>query len=425
MKITLQDIIDQVAEQTEATKKLSEDFLREFFNIIEEALAEEDTVKIKGLGTFKLLLVEERKSVNVQTGEEITIPQHNKVSFAPEKELKAAINKPYSHLETYVLSQDASADDLPNLPENEDENEEEESEISVIIEEKEEFQSIVIPVQEENENEPSVIIYEEETQSEIIVPVQEEEKEGNEDNVAINNYHYYTTAREEDAAAEEEVVEEKKEEKKKRGCIGWILILLLLLGLAAFLIWYLGYFKQIESFVKEKIKTEKVEVAPEAEIDEDEMMDDYYSSSDGRVMDDMVDYTIYDPNDTTTPNPNRAPEFEGEYLFDKKFDFRLVDYMQAHYPKMKLVTFGAPQQIELREGSRLTLMALKHYGHKQFWVYIYLYNTDIVDNPDDIPAGTILRVPRLDNSLANPKNPACIRAAWSVQTYLLKMYERK
>ena len=77
--MTLQDIIEKVAEQSGLTKKLSELFLREFLTIIEEALIKDKIVKIKGLGTFKLLIVEERKSVNVQTGNEMIIPEHQKI----------------------------------------------------------------------------------------------------------------------------------------------------------------------------------------------------------------------------------------------------------------------------------------------------------------------------------------------------------
>lgn len=51
-------------------------------------------VKIKGLGAFKLIDVESRESVNVNTGERFEIQGHTKVSFTPEPALKDIINKP-------------------------------------------------------------------------------------------------------------------------------------------------------------------------------------------------------------------------------------------------------------------------------------------------------------------------------------------
>lgn len=112
-KISFQDIADAISEKSGISKKLSEDFLRELMAVIEVALQKDGAAKIKGLGTFKLMLVEERKSVNVQTGAEIIIPAHQKVSFAPEKSLKEAVNKPFSHLETYVLRDEGPVDPEP------------------------------------------------------------------------------------------------------------------------------------------------------------------------------------------------------------------------------------------------------------------------------------------------------------------------
>ena len=105
-KLTLQDVTDKVAARIGVTKKVSDDFLREFFALIVDSLEKDGLVKIKGLGTFKLKSVEERKSVNVQTGAEMVIPAHMKVTYTPDKGLSTEINKPYAHLQTYILDQD-------------------------------------------------------------------------------------------------------------------------------------------------------------------------------------------------------------------------------------------------------------------------------------------------------------------------------
>lgn len=105
-KLTLQDVTEKVAVRAGVTKKVADDFLRELFALIVESLDKEGLVKIKGLGTFKLKSVEGRKSVNVQTGAEMVIPAHVKVTYTPDKTMSADVNKPYAHMQTYVLDQD-------------------------------------------------------------------------------------------------------------------------------------------------------------------------------------------------------------------------------------------------------------------------------------------------------------------------------
>lgn len=120
-KKSLQDILGQIAEETGATKKLTDNFLRTLFEITEEALQKDGIAKIPNLGTFKIIAIEERKSVNVQDGTEMIIPAHKKVSFTPEKNLKDDINKPYAHLETYVLNADGPIDTDPEDDNDDDE----------------------------------------------------------------------------------------------------------------------------------------------------------------------------------------------------------------------------------------------------------------------------------------------------------------
>ncbi len=79
------------------------DALNKFFSLIAKALEEERYVKIKGLGIFKLIDVENRKSVDVNTGKSIEIPEHRKVSYSADTALKELINKPFSHFEAVEL----------------------------------------------------------------------------------------------------------------------------------------------------------------------------------------------------------------------------------------------------------------------------------------------------------------------------------
>ena len=82
-KLNIQDLIDTLAERHGMSKKNADSFVKEFFQLIEESLEKDKYVKIRGLGTFKLIDVGSRESVNVNTGERFEIQGHTKVSFTP------------------------------------------------------------------------------------------------------------------------------------------------------------------------------------------------------------------------------------------------------------------------------------------------------------------------------------------------------
>ena len=120
-RLTIQDLIDLLAAKHSMTKKDAEAFVKEFFLLIEQALENEKTVKIKGLGTFKLVDVDSRESVNVNTGERFQIKGHTKVSFTPDTKLRDTINKPFAHFETVVLNEGTVLEDTPMEESDEEE----------------------------------------------------------------------------------------------------------------------------------------------------------------------------------------------------------------------------------------------------------------------------------------------------------------
>lgn len=73
-----------LANRAGVTEKEANAFLSAFNAQLIEGLKSDKVVKVNGLGSFKLQAVAPRKSVNVTTGEEITIEGYNKVAFVPE-----------------------------------------------------------------------------------------------------------------------------------------------------------------------------------------------------------------------------------------------------------------------------------------------------------------------------------------------------
>ena len=109
-KINLSQLADLLAEAGGMSKTASEQFVKTFFDIISQSVLNDGQVKVKGLGTFKLLRMEDRESVNVNTGERFTIEGHQKISFTPDSELKERINKPFASFETVEITADQAAE---------------------------------------------------------------------------------------------------------------------------------------------------------------------------------------------------------------------------------------------------------------------------------------------------------------------------
>lgn len=111
-KLLLQEVADAFAQRANISKKKAEAFCRAFFDLIEEELTHESFVKIKGFGIFKVITVNERESININTGERIRIDSHAKLSFVPDSQLKDLINKPFADFQTITLQDRTTEEEL-------------------------------------------------------------------------------------------------------------------------------------------------------------------------------------------------------------------------------------------------------------------------------------------------------------------------
>ena len=115
-KINLQQLAKILAQKKDIPQRDAEAFLKEFFDSIIQNVTTDKLVKVKGLGTFKLIEVLDRESVNINTGERIVIPGHTKLSFAPENALKDLINKPFADFQAVVLNEGTSVEEMEWTP---------------------------------------------------------------------------------------------------------------------------------------------------------------------------------------------------------------------------------------------------------------------------------------------------------------------
>lgn len=111
-KVSVAWIAEAIAGKHGLTQKDAEQFVATFFDLINEALHEEKMVKVKGLGTFKVIDVRERESINVNTGERVVIESHGKISFTPDPIMRDLVNKPFAQFETVMLNDDVDIEEL-------------------------------------------------------------------------------------------------------------------------------------------------------------------------------------------------------------------------------------------------------------------------------------------------------------------------
>ena len=112
-KVSIQELAALLVDRAGLNKKEATTFIGAIFDLVQQALETEKIVKIKGLGTFKIIDVDDRESVNVNTGERVLIEGHGKITFAPDSIIKELVNKPFSQFDTVVLNDGVDFDDLP------------------------------------------------------------------------------------------------------------------------------------------------------------------------------------------------------------------------------------------------------------------------------------------------------------------------
>ncbi len=103
-KSSIQELVSAVAEKYGLSQKDAETFITVAFSAINDGLRDDKVVKVKGLGTFKVIDVRDRESVNVNTGERVLIEGHGKITFTPDPIMRDFVNKPFSQFDTVIIN---------------------------------------------------------------------------------------------------------------------------------------------------------------------------------------------------------------------------------------------------------------------------------------------------------------------------------
>ena len=340
-KITLQELADVISAQSGSTKRFTDSFLRELVVVIQEYLEKDGVVKVKGLGTFKLLWIEARKSVNVATKETIILPAHYKLSFSPEESVKQELN-------TFVNVVSGGA---------------------AIIQEAE---NEAVPIEDavENVNVTEVSIAETTTEECVEEIAEEKPEEKSEEKSAE------PVITPEEAVAETKPEDNKEnEESSKKTNKGLVTIKVLLVVVILCLCAYI--------------------MIPNIE---------------GKLMG-LIKPTIHETKFDVVTAPADTIVVEKDTVKVEEVETEPMVTVDNYTPS---IAKNAPTRevVTVIDGSRLTMVAYRAYGHKAFWVYVYDANR--LKRPSDVEKGMELRIPDLPKSLVNSKDQRCLDKAYEL-----------
>jgi nucleoid DNA-binding protein len=426
-KISSQEIIDLVAQKASISKRAAEEFLKVMIGTIEEALLAGEIVKIKNFGTFKLHWNEPRKSVNVQTGENIIIEGYYKVNFIPENNLKELVNEPFGHLEPVnideelpeqtVFPTEEALDPLRIFTEQATEIRNLISEINSLSNDNEALPNEIVAEksdidQDEDDLEVDLIIDEETAEPEIIndnfVEVINESEDEPEDSnyslqqpIAMNQELQIdnTEIKPAESAFSDNIISLNKKKRKF-----WIPILILLIMGTSFGLYF--FYLPANQFVDNSYtKTRSYLKYMKENMSVTDIVNSISKSLNSDKKSVRVPSTIVIPKDTMTQDSieSKQPVDSLQILFDNPRIYK--EFIDAE---------------QIKSGSRLALMSLRYYGSKDFWVYIYEANMSKITNPDRIPTGTLIRIPKLDPRLIDLSNPRCLKKAKELHDLYIK-----
>ena len=458
-KVTFPELVEQVAQYANTSKRMSELFLKELFATISQSLIDGESVKVKGIGTFKLTEVSPRKSVDVNTGEEIEIPGHKKLSFAPDKDMAEAINQPFMHFETEILDDDVTDDQLAAIdagvptetptadtPAEEETDDTAAAEVPVAAEEEVVMPPVfVAPVEEpepeeaETEAEAPVDPSEEvpaEEETPVEVPAQEPIDEPEEEAVSEEESEIEEEAEPEAVAEPEDEAEDAETEGEtdveaemvseeladervgqeidkrritRRSLLeGFVVgvVTTLIVTLFAYRLYLMKGYEATpadEEPFTEHVSTDSV-ATPEQALAENSTEADADKQK-------------------AAEEQKKADEEKKKAEEEKKKAEEEKQKAEATKPTTANVVAGTTDTI--KPGTNLYRMSRKHYGSDKFWVYIYEENKAKYPNPNTIPVGAVLHIPQLEKYGAKAGDPASLAAAKKKQAEIFNHLNKK
>lgn len=380
-RITMSQLVLRLSARTADSKRESEDFIKELFSVITEALERGESVKIPGLGMFKSIDVEARKSVDVTTGEDNLIPAHRKVVFMASKELGATVNEPFSMFQTIELDEEEPELEEAEVPEIKEAEIPEEKEQDTPEENKPE-------AKEENPSEQNVVYVESEVDSQ---PIYENIDNAEETSTASNEEQADFDVTHVSVSAPEVYKQDPVSKSRFWAGFGSGFAVACLVGV---LIWGITAIDW-SSFISNKGKMANSQKVAVNQVD----------TIVARTQSDTIAAPVLPVGEVEEPDEAKPV----------KSDEDVKDAVPTQPSDKK-------EYDTITKTRYLTTMAKDHYGNYHLWPYIYKENEAILGHPDRIRPGTKVVIPDLKKYGINPKNPEDIAKAKKLGNQIYSRY---
>lgn len=385
-------------------------FVNAIFDIVKEGLETDKIVKIKGFGTFKIIDVDPRESVNVNTGERVLINGHQKITFTPDSVMKEMVNRPFAQFETVVLNDGVDFSDIDkqtNTNENNNKQEEEEEEVEDIQEEtqEEEIQEDVQDIAtEENNNKDNKDIIKEEVTAEETPESPDEEIVEEAVEEAVEEENVEETVVEEETEDTEEEAEDAFEEEKGHSYVTILLSIaacLLLMAASA----YVGYLYGIEEG-KHQEKTSQISKystfldKQNEEMRAKRLAEEAKATKEAeKTKTDSAKQTAKDTvaDKTTNKEPEKSKKTEVD---DNNEDFSKYNTMDARVRTGAYVIVGIDKYVIVRQGQTVGKIASSLLGPG---MSCYLEVLNGVSENEPLKEGTKIKIPKLRHKKAAKK----------------------
>ena len=377
-------------------------FVNAIFDIVKEGLETDKIVKIKGFGNFKIIDVDPRESVNVNTGERVLINGHQKITFTPDSVMKEMVNRPFAQFETVVLNDGVDFSDIDKQT-NSNENNDKQEEVEDIQEEtqEEEIQEEVqdIATEENNYKDNKDIIKEEVTAEETPESPDEEIVEE-----AVEEENVEETVVEEETEDTEEEAEDAFEEEKGHSYVTILLSIaacLLLMAASA----YVGYLYGIEEG-KHQEKTSQISKYSTFLDKQNEDMRAKRLAEEAKATKEAekakTDSAKQTAKDTvadkaTNKEPEKSKKTEVD---DNNEDFSKYNTMDARVRTGAYVIVGIDKYVIVRQGQTVGKIASSLLGPG---MSCYLEVLNGVSENEPLKEGTKIKIPKLRHKKAAKK----------------------
>ena len=397
-------------------KKTCEAFARTLFEVVEEALLTDKFVKVKGFGTFKLVAVSDRESVNINTGERFQIEGHTKVSFIPDNTLKEEINRPFAHFETIDLSDETEQAELDAIDaaaaEEALENEEAEETVEEVAEEMPATEPAEEVVEEEVMEEVPEEVLKEESVEEAEEPMEEpvatepqtivtaekkEEEPAKAEEPAADTTLESEKAPEPEAEEQEEaptalpVSYEYTEQPPRRPFNWWKAIGVFFFVLALMLLSYFaGYYRLLcPCIIGLPEWTEPQPVQPAAKVQPAKTAPAKPQPAPAETTAPKISENPLNSENPEQPEPRKSKPAKPDPAPRKQ-----QSAPAEVAPAPPADTTVATQPHTVARGETLYSIARKYYGSDKYVNVIIRHNR--IKNPNNIEKGTTLQIPILD-----------------------------